>query len=59
MNGFYYASSDKYYKDLLALNKDLEPLEIVSLKDQDKQAKELKEEDKLLVHKQKYFIKGV
>jgi hypothetical protein len=51
--------SDKYYKDLLAQNKDLEPLEIVSLKDQDKQAKELREEDKLLVHKQKYFIKGV
>mgnify|MGYP000164982392 CR=1 FL=1 len=47
--------SDKYYKDLEALSKDLEPLEKVSLKDQDKQAKELEEETKLLIHKQKYF----
>ena len=47
--------SDKYYKDLLAKNKDLDPIEIVSLEDQEKQAKELEPETKLLLHKQKYF----
>ena len=43
--------SDKYYKDLQALNKDLEPIEIVSLKDQEKQGKEDEKETKLLILK--------
>jgi len=47
--------SDKYYKDLLAQNKDLEPIEIVSLKDQEKQGKEDEKETKLLILKNKYF----
>jgi len=47
--------SDKYYKDLQALNEDLEPLEIVSLKDQEKQGKEDEKETKLLILKNKYF----
>ena len=47
--------SDKYYKDLQALNKDLEPIEIVSLEDQEKQGKEDEKETKLLILKNKYF----
>ena len=49
--------SKKYWDDLKEKFKDdkSEPLEIIPIEEQNKQAKELAKEDKLLLLKQKYF----
>ena len=48
--------SKKYWDELLQNSKDekLEPLEVVPLEEQNKQAKELEKEEKLLLWKMKY-----
>ena len=49
--------SKKYWDDLKEKfkNDKSEPLEIIPIEEQNKQAKELAKEDKLLLLKQKYF----
>jgi len=56
MNTFMFKSK-KYWDDLKEKFKDdkSEPLEIIPIEEQNKQAKELAKEDKLLLLKQKYF----
>jgi len=52
--------SPKYWADLKASRKDevLEPLEIIPLKEQNKEYKSLRKEEKLLRLKNKHFNKG-
>lgn len=56
MNTFMFKSK-KYWDDLKEKfkNDKSEPLEIIPIEEQNKQAKELAKEDKLLLLKQKYF----
>lgn len=56
MNTFMFKSK-KYWDDLKEKfkNDNSEPLEIIPIEEQNKQAKELAKEDKLLLLKQKYF----
>lgn len=56
MNTFMFKSK-KYWDDLKEKFKDdkSEPLEIIPIEEQNKQAKELEKETKLLLLKQKYF----
>ena len=48
--------SKKYWDELLekSKNEKLEPLEVVPMEEQNKQAKELEKEDKLLLWQMKY-----
>ena len=48
--------SKKYWDELLekSKNEKLEPLEVVPIEEQNKQAKELEKEDKLLLWQMKY-----
>ena len=48
--------SKKYWDELLekSNNEKLEPLEVVPIEEQNKQAKELEKEDKLLLWQMKY-----
>ena len=52
--------SPKYWAELKAKYKDqdLPPLEVVSLEDQEKEAKALRKEERLLKLKNKHFNKG-
>ena len=52
--------SPKYWADLRAKYKheNLPPLEVVSLEDQEKEAKALRKEERLLKLKNKHFNKG-
>ena len=52
--------SPKYWAELKAKYKDqdLPPLEVVSLEDQEKEAKALRKEERLILLKNKHFNKG-